>query len=458
MKTPVRVLASLAAAFLLCAGLPAARASTTPLVLTYSIREARAYAFKVSLSKQELQLVPPCDPSKDPYGCDTSKYEHAPNCPANLALGRTKPGPEPAPPGTSVVVTGGASNHIGDEPNQSSPVRLNRLLALGRLGHSGVFPSAGGFASDQYVDLNGRRTPAAHTQSEAFSNLPDYEERCYPTPVNPSSWEHFLSRSGDGPATYHLAECFGSQCTFGAGVSVEHALSLVDLHEKAGAVFGSVQSELQGLVLIPGVAKLDLLETYISVHSDGTTNGLKWSVATTVGGLTIAGQKVALPAGASIPIQGVTIGIVPSFVLPSDGGHAISIVAPGLAVMSDQQSVFFGGAELYGTFDREPPASFNPFPPSIVPPQMIIPSIAPPPVVPIPPTTVPVSQTAPAPEFAIRMYDTGQAAVAAILAAGAAAMLLIFVRWSHRWAWGRRVCAVQPFKGIDWLYRAFVKT
>ena len=164
-----------------------------------------------------------------------------------------------------------------------------------------------------------------------------------------------------------------------------------------------------------------------------------------------------LPAGASIPIQGVTIGIVPSFVLPSDGGHAISIVAPGLAVMSDQQSVFFGGAELYGTFDREPPASFNPFPPSIVPPQ-VIPSIAPPPVVPIPPTTVPVSQTGPAPEFAIRMYDTGQAAVVAILAAGAAMLLLIFVRWSRRWAWGRRVGAVQPLKGLDWLYRAFVKT
>ena len=336
MKAPARVLAGLAAAFLLCAGLPAARAST-PLVLTYSIREARAYAFKVSLSKQELQLVPPCDPSKDPYGCDTSQYAHAPNCPANLALGRTKPGPEPAPPGNAVLVTGGASNHVGDEPNQSSPVRLNRLLALGRLGDSGAFPSAGGFASDQYVDLSGRRTPAAHTQSEAFSNLPEYEERCYPTPVNPSSWEHFLSRSGDGPATYHLAECFGSQCTFGAGVSVEHALSLVDLHEKAGEVFGSVQSELQGLDLIPGVAKIDSLATYISVQSDGTTKDLRWTVATTVSGLTIAGQKVALPAGASIPIQGVTIGIVPSFVLPSDGGHAISIVAPdgSISVMTN---------------------------------------------------------------------------------------------------------------------------
>ena len=86
MRKGMRALAALAAGFTLCAGLPAANAST-PLVLTYSLREARAYAFKVSLSKQELQLIPPCKPASDPYGCDTSKYEHAPNCPANIALG-----------------------------------------------------------------------------------------------------------------------------------------------------------------------------------------------------------------------------------------------------------------------------------------------------------------------------------------------------------------------------------
>src|SRR5438067_6354887 len=120
MNKTSRAIAAVGATFLLCSGMPLAGASPRPLVLTYSIREARAYAFKVSLSKQELQLVPPCDPSKDPYGCDTSQYAHAPNCPANLALGRTKPGPEPAPPGNAVLVTGGASNHVGDEPNQSS--------------------------------------------------------------------------------------------------------------------------------------------------------------------------------------------------------------------------------------------------------------------------------------------------------------------------------------------------
>ncbi|HEV2685632.1 MAG TPA: hypothetical protein VGW79_03250, partial [Actinomycetota bacterium] len=421
MKKPVRAFAAVAAAFVLCAGLPA-RAST-PLVLTYSIREARAYAFKVSLSKQELQLIPPCNPKTDPYGCDTSKYVHTPNCPATIALGQTKPGPSPEPASNSIVVSGGSTGDLGAEPNQSSPVRLNRLLALGRLGHSGVFPSAGGFASDQYVDLNGRQTPEAHTQSEAFSNLPDYEERCWPAPVKPSSYQHFLSRSGDGPATYHLAECFGSQCTLGAGVSVEHALSLVDLHETNGLVIGSVQSELQGLTLIPGVAKLDLLATYISIHSDGTGKGLAWSVATTVAGLTVAGQKVALPLGTTIPLNGTTIGIAPPYVHPSDGGHALAIMAPGLAVMSDAQSIFLGGAELYGTFDREPVPSFNPFNPKIVPPQLLPPSILPQQALQIPPTVTPGSRPVAVPQFAIRMYDTGQIAIAAILGAGLATLL-----------------------------------
>jgi len=459
MKKASRAIAALGAAFLLCAALPPANASPSPLVLSYSIREARAYAFKVSLSKQELQLIPPCDPSTDPYKCDTSQYEHKPNCPPQIALGRTKPGPVPEPASQSIAVSGGAGDHLGSEPNQSSPVRLNRLLSLGRLGHSGAFPSAGGFASDQYVDLNGRRTPAAHTQSEAFSNLPDYEERCNPVPTSASSsYEHFLSRSGDGPSTYHLSECFGSQCTFGAGVSVEHALSLVDMYEKSGVVTATVQAELQGLELVPGVLSADLLSTYISVRSDGTPAGLKWSVATTVAGLKIAGQKVALPIGETIPVgSGLTVGIVPPFVLPTEGGHVLSIMAPGLSIMSDQQSVFLGGAELYGSFNREPPASFTPLLPGIVqlPPvaPIALPSIASP-----PPLIAPQQPLPATPTFAIKMYDTGQAAIVAILAAGMAALLLVFARWSRRWAWGRSLCRAQPLKGIDWLYRAFVKT
>src|SRR5437660_3198779 len=122
MKKSSRAIAAVGATFLLCSGLPPAGASPQPLVLTYSIREARAYAFKVSLSKQELQLAAsanPCDPSTDPYKCDTSQYEHKPNCPAQIALGTTKPGPAVEPASQSIVRSGGAADHIGAEPNQS---------------------------------------------------------------------------------------------------------------------------------------------------------------------------------------------------------------------------------------------------------------------------------------------------------------------------------------------------
>jgi hypothetical protein len=438
-----------------------AEAASPPLVLTYSIRDARAYAFKVSLSKQELQLAQtakPCDPKTDPYGCDTSRYNHKLNCPAQVALGRTKQGPEAEPAANSIVVSGGSSDHLGNEPNQSSPVRYNRLLSLGRLGHTGDFPSAGGFASDVYVDLSGRQTPEAHTQSEAFSNLPDYEERCYPTPFNANSFEHFLSRSGDGPGTYHLSECFGSQCTFGAGISVEHAVSIVDLREKAGVVTGAIQSELQGLSLVPGALSIDALSTYISVRSDGTPSGMKWSVATTVAGVKVAGQKVALPLGTTLPLGQVTIGVVQPYVAVADAGHDLSIVAPGLSVMSDAQSIFLGGAELYGLFDREPAPSFFPLPlPNVVPPLPQAPLVVPAPPT-SPPALTPQAPSIPAANFAIRMYDTGQAAVALIVISGGVAMLLVLIRWTRRWAWGRRLCCAQPLKSIDWLYRAFVKT
>jgi len=452
-----RALASIASALVLCGVALPVNASATPLVLTYSIREARAYAFKVSLSKQEIQLIPACNPSSDPYGCDRSKYEHAPNCPAQVALGRAKEGPEPEPAANTVVVSGGSKDHLGSEPNQSSPVRIDRLLSMGRLGHAGNFPSAGGLASDLFVDLQGRQTPAAHTQSEAFSNLPDYEERCYPTPFNANSFEHFLSRSGDGPSTYHLSECFGSQCTLGAGISVEHALSIVDLHEKAGVVTALISSELQGLNLVPGALSVDALSTYISVRSDGTPAGMKWSVATTIAGVKIVGQKVALPLGTTVPLGQLTLGLVQPFVTTTDGGHDLSIFAPGLSVMSDQQSIFLGGAELYGLFDRQPVPSFLPIPllhglpPLPVRPILIPPSPQAPAIVQQPPST-------PAATFAIRMYDTGQAAIALILISGGVAMLLVLMRWTRRWAWGRKLCSVQPLKGLDWLYRAFVKT
>ena len=122
---------------------------------------------------------------------------------------------------------------------------------------------------------------------------------------------------------------------------------------------------------------------------------------------------------------GLTLGIVRPSCCRLTGGHVLSIMAPGLSIMSDQQSVFLGGAELYGSFSREPPASFNPLLPGIVHlppvPAIGLPPIAPPPQLIAPPQPLPAMPT-----FAIKMYDTGQAAIVAILAAGLAALLLVF--------------------------------
>ena len=441
---------------------PAARAGSGTTVLTYSIREARAYAFKVSLSKQELQLIPPCDPQTDPYGCDTSTYNHTLNCPPEIALGRTKPGPEPDPESSLILVSGDAAGTTGvGPPNQSSPVRLNRLESLGSLSSIGGFDSAEGFASDEYVDLSGRNTPEAHTQSEAFSNLPDYEERCYPETngsIDQTSYEHFLSRSTETPGTYHLSECFGSACTLGHGVTVEHALELVDLHQSGDVVTARARSVLQGVRIAQAGLDIDALVSYAEVRSDGTTHGYTWSVATSVAGAKIAGVSVAIPAGRFVTLGGVAMGIAQPYVAPSHDGHETTMVVPGLQIGSDPQALLLGGTEIYATFDRVAPAPFVPITlphpftvppvlPRIVPPPPVTQTIAPPPPV-----------TAAAPRFAIRTEQSGAWGIVALLAAGAAGLAVLVLRWSQRWAWGAALARRQPLRGVDWLYRAFVKT
>jgi hypothetical protein len=449
------VAAMLACLPLLLAG--SARAADTQIA--YSVSEVRAYGFKVSLSKQVIEQLPACNPDTDPYKCDTSQYEHAPNCPPSVALGRTKPGPLPEPADQTIAKSGGAGDLVGAPPEQASPIRLNRLLSVGRLSRSGSFVGAGGFSSDQFVDLSGRRTPTAHTQSEASSNLSDVEERCYPVgDFNPSSYEHFLTRSASMPSTYNLSECFGSQCTFGAGISVERAISVVDVHEDHGVVIAKAQSTLLGLDVVPGVLKIDALSSFLSVQSDGTREGLKWTVASTLTGVTLAGQKMALPLTQSLPVGDFTIGLAQPYVHPSEDGHVLRIMSPGLGVASDTQSIFLAGTEISATFDRAPVGKIS------LPPLPALPPLAPPPTfVPgspgsqAPPGVVSPAQQIPA-QFAIRMYDTGGGTLAGIFAAGIVGLIVLFARWSQRWPWGRRLTRMQPFKGIDWLYRAFVKT
>ena len=45
-----------------------------------------------------------------------------------------------------------------------------------------------------------------------------------------------------------------------------------------------------------------------------------------------------------------------------------------------------------------------------------------------------------------------------ILAIGVLGLLMVFLRWSQQFEWGRRMYEVQPVRGFQWLYRAFLKT
>jgi hypothetical protein len=64
----------------------------------------------------------------------------------------------------------------------------------------------------------------------------------------------------------------------------------------------------------------------------------------------------------------------------------------------------------------------------------------------------------PEPEFAVSRVETGRWVVPATLVAGLLVALLLLFRWIGRFPWGRRLQRTPPFRSIDWLYRAFVKT
>jgi hypothetical protein len=145
-------------------------------------------------------------------------------------------------------------------------------------------------------------------------------------------------------------------------------------------------------------------------------------------------------------------------VAPSEDGAQATIVVPGLQIGSDPQAVLLGGAEIYATFSR---AAVTPFVP--------VPAIHPFTALPAAPATFfsrppapavapPPSLISPAARYAVTTITSGDAALVAVAVAAGAMILILFVRWSQRWAWGAALARTQPLKGIDWLYRAFVKT
>src|SRR5438132_1237759 len=107
------------------------------------------------------------------------------------------------------------------------------------------------------------QNPEAQTETDAFSNLPKYEERCYETGSNGNydpkasshakpgdSYAHMFSHSQKGPETDAYTECFQSQCQFNTAPlspAAAHGLTQVHLQQTGDTVRGVLSAELEDL-------------------------------------------------------------------------------------------------------------------------------------------------------------------------------------------------------------------
>ncbi|MGH2711409.1 MAG: hypothetical protein ACRDH9_09430 [Actinomycetota bacterium] len=345
---------------------PALPSSAAPgkAELRYTIREARGYAYRVTLRKEVIEgarQAEPCDPAEDPYQCDTTRYEHQPNCAEQLTTGPAGDAPEVRQVPGAKPLEGGAGKHegAGSEPPTASPVALNELLSLAHLGRVGDLVEAGGLASDSYVDLSGRQEPTMHTESDVIPGTPSYEERCLDEDPSHRSYRHFLSRTnGKAPETYHLAECRKDDCSFDRALFSAQdvmARTIVHLREQRGKVIGQIQATFQDAVWGNGALAIDSVDTVLSFESDGTAEGLKWSVGTTAKGVTLGGNPVTLPTGRLLGTPDLQAGVAAPYVSAAEDGSSLKIVAPGVVVASREQTAWFGGAQVEATFPRPAP-------------------------------------------------------------------------------------------------------
>ena len=481
-----------------------AQASSGPQ-MAFQIADARAYVYKFSVPQPVVQVAPKCtnNPKQDKYHCQG--YNHHPNCPKKPAIGPSGQPPNPQPPANVDGASGGAGEGAGHDPNgtgvpQSSAVRVNRLLSDGSLGREGSILTSNGLASLQYTELG---TPpwessssdpdASHTETDAFTNQDNYEERCFPTgkDAKPNGdYAHMFSHSYPKPETSHFAECFQSQCQApnGAGSpTANHGESEVHLWQNGGVVDGVMSAHLEHVTFFGGQLPLEIsdLQTYVTFESDGTPSGLHWNVVTSAQGVTLGGQPLNMPEGQSIELgagdQAASVGMAGPYVdAPKDGG-SLTIVAPGFFVATSQQTLFAAGAELTANFAQSSGIpSFAPISSSsggaaqaFLPPSTgttstgggtssILPSstgggggilsggggggsVG--------STSAPPTQ----PQFALISKKDPPWAPVTIFALGLLGVLVVLLRWFQQFEWGRRMYEVQPVRSFQWLYRAFVK-
>jgi hypothetical protein len=465
--------------------------------LNYQISDARAYGYKASIAQPVIQAAPKCAQNPDKYHC--RDYDHKKNCPNKIAIGAKKLPADPQPPEGVDGQHGGAGQGAGNGNSgvpQSSAVRLNRLFSDGALGREGNVLASNGVSSLQYVDLGSPPwNPEAHTETDAFSNLPKYEERCYETGSNGNydpkasshakpgdSYAHMFSHSQKGPETDAYTECFQSQCQFNTAPlspAAAHGLTQVHLQQTGDTVRGVLSAELEDLNFGNGGFVIKELKSYATFESDGTAQGLRWNVVTTAQGVTLGGQPINFPQGQSIEIgagdQGVSIGMAGPYVSTAKDGSTLTIVAPGMYVATSQQTAFFAGAEMQANFGQGQSVSFPPLPGGNNPPPSStggsggVPATSGSSAVGpstgggngFPPSTGGTTNTpqpAAAPQFALLSKHDPPWAPVSILAIGLLGFLIVFLRWAQQFEWGRRMYEVQPIRGFQWLYRAFVKT
>ncbi|HEX2029972.1 MAG TPA: hypothetical protein VHL78_01030, partial [Actinomycetota bacterium] len=221
-----------------------------------------------------------------------------------------------------------------------------------------------------------------------------------------------------------------------------------------------------------GQLTVDVLRTVVTFASDGTADGLAWTVATSAQGATLGGRPVSLPPGRVVSAGGLQAGVAAPYVRAPANGRDLEIVAPGLFVAHQEQSAYFAGAEVSASFTRQPVTEFEPFLGDL---NGIVAGVGDAGLgggfdagaatsAPASPTTAPTAMPAtgqgeaPEPSVSVVRYTTGTGAMATVLGLAAAGLLLLLIRWIGRYGWGRRLYRRQPLRGVDWLYRAFLKT
>ena len=497
------VLTLLVAGFAMIGWSSPARAGGTSL--TFQISDAEAYAYKASIPQPVVQVAPKCDPKKPgaaygKYGCNT--YDQEPNCPAKISFGADALPPDPQAPQTVATdgIHGGAGDTEGEDPTtsnvpQSSSIRLHRMYANGQLGSSSGVLAASGLASLQYTDLGGPPWTNAysHTETDAFTNQDNYEERCYETDSNGNydpkassnaksgdSYAHFFSHSFTSPANDEYSECFQSQCQLFFGVTASHGLSQLHLEQSGDTVTGVLFSQLND-VQFPGGFPLEIhnLVTYGQFESNGTKDGLKWQIVTSAQGASLAGQPLNLPTGKSFEFgqgdQAISYGVAGPYVTAAKDGSTLQMVAPGFYIATSQQTAFFAGAELTANFGRGtnftyhnpgggnggkqqqqtgPTTSTNPgITPSGPTTSGSFPSPAP-----ITNAPAPSNTTQALPQSTLVSKTDAPWAPVTIFGFGILGLLIVVLKWAQQFQWGRDLLQLRPMRGADWLYRAFVKS